>query len=89
MPTADEFARLYPPLALAKETTPVRAQITCIVTAKGTLSNCTSSNEDPVGLGAGDAAIKAAKYFRMELTDSDGRPVAGRSFTTRMRWVIK
>jgi TonB family protein len=79
------MARVFPPAALRKGLSGA-ARITCEVTAKGGLTDCVSSDEEPIGYGFGDASVKLARYFQMEQTDGSGNPVVGRTFTTRIRF---
>jgi len=76
-PTADQLAYLYPRAAVHAGRPVGQGVMACDVGAKGQLENCSVQQEDPPGLGFGEAALKAAKYFRMEPKDSAGRPVAG------------
>jgi protein TonB len=75
-PNADDLARYYPERAQRTETAG-RATISCTVTAKGTLSNCSVVSEDPADMGFGDAAMKMSKLFKMRPKTQDGAPVEG------------
>jgi protein TonB len=86
-PGADEFAQYYPQRAmeLGKEGSVV---ISCTVTEKGTLTGCSTSEEDPPGFGFADAAVKISRYFKMKPKQVDGQSVAGGQFTTRIRFTL-
>ena len=76
LPSADEFASLYPRPA-AQQGIGGRVRLGCRVMADGSLSTCEIVAETPSGNGFGDAALKAAKYFRMKPTIPSGQSVAG------------
>jgi hypothetical protein len=76
-PTADQLAFLYPKAASRGGRPVGMGTMACDVDVKGQLENCSVYQEDPPGLGFGEAAVKAARYFRMARKDSAGRSVAG------------
>jgi protein TonB len=86
-PTADDMAQYYPERAqrLGKEGA---AAIRCTVSSKGALIGCTVLSEDPVDYGFGDAALKLAKLFKLKPATSDGVPVDGGIFSTRITFKI-
>ena len=84
-PDADKLSRLYPAAAFAqgKEGAAVLA---CEVTKEGALANCTFSAEYPVGFGFGEAAIKAAPFFKMKPKTINGVPVDGGHINIRVHF---
>ncbi len=75
-PSADQLAQFYPARAL-DDGVSGQAVLDCQVTAAGQLTRCTVSGETPKGRGFGDAALKAARIFRMTPKTEDGQPVEG------------
>ncbi len=55
----------------------LRAKMQCTVTAEGRLSDCRVISESPPGMGAGAAALRLARLFKMKPHTVDGRPLAG------------
>ncbi len=76
-PTAEQLAFFYPSAGIHAGRPTGRGTMACDVDAKGRLENCSIYQEDPPGLGFGEAALKVAKYFQMAPKDSAGRSVAG------------
>jgi protein TonB len=60
----------------------------CSVTAQGRLTGCTIIAEDPKGYGFGDAALGAAGQFKLRPQTSDGTPVDGGTWTTRLTFKL-
>ncbi len=75
-PGPDEFSRLYPQAALARNLSG-QALLDCRVAANGKVAGCELVSETPVGVGFGEAARKLAGYFQMRPQTSDGQPVDG------------
>ena len=75
-PSGADLARYYPQQAVISQT-PGRVVLSCRVDAEGTLVDCNTEDENPVGMGFGDAALKMAPMFKMRPTTLDGKPVAG------------
>lgn len=75
-PTGRDIARVYPPEAQRRSLNG-GAVITCSVLADGRLTACQASDEQPPGMGFGEATLKLAPIFQMSPTTKDGRPVAG------------
>jgi TonB family protein len=63
-PTEDELNAYYPEKAQDREIGG-SARLTCKVVEGGKLSGCMVTEETPVGLGFGEAALKLSKIFRM------------------------
>jgi len=75
-PTADQLARLYPSRAERMEKTGV-AILNCEVTTDGLMDKCQIASEDPAEFGFGEAALRAARYFKISPPMSDGKPIEG------------
>jgi len=76
MPTAAQLNRLYPERAERMEKVG-GATLVCEVTAAGGMANCEITGESPKGWKFGDAALAAARYFRISPPTADGMPVDG------------
>jgi protein TonB len=75
-PNADDLAKYYPERA-SRLNVNGRAEISCTVTAKGTLTDCSAVSEDPSDQGFGEAAMKMSHLFKMRPKTRDGAPVDG------------
>lgn len=82
-PDADDLKKLYP-----REANGATGQTaaSCLIDAKGAVSDCTVIHEAPLGLGFGDATLKLARKFRLRTLDGDGQPVAGRRVNLPVTW---
>lgn len=76
VPTGADLASAYPPAAL-KARLAGAAEIACLTTAEGLLSECKVLADSPAGAGFGGAALALAAKFRMKPITRDGRAVAG------------
>ena len=65
MPNADNLVRDYPPEARQRGVSG-DTRIECTVEPDGTLVECETLAEKPLGLGFGPAAIEASRRFRMK-----------------------
>lgn len=74
-PTGADFARHYPPAALAKDIG-ARVVLECLVASGGELE-CAVIREEPMGHGFGEAALRVARAFQMAPQTADGRATAG------------
>ncbi len=76
VPHPDELNALYPRAARAQGIGGM-ATLRCNVNGEGVLKGCTVLREAPLGYGFGDAALAAARYFRMRSITRDGASVVG------------
>jgi TonB family protein len=86
-PTGADLAQFYPKAA-ADAHIEGRAILRCQVAATGELADCTTSNEEPLGQGFGDAALKLAAYFKMRPMTKDGLPVSGGKINIPIRFML-
>ena len=82
-PNADDLAQYYPERAQRLEKTG-SATIKCIVNSRGALTSCSVLSEDPADYQFGDAALKLSHIFKLKPATSDGKPVDGGTFTTKI-----
>lgn len=84
LPRASVFYRLYPPAALAADVEGT-ANLDCLVGSNGSLS-CAVLSDEPAGMGFAEAALMAARDFRMAPQSLDGQPTAGGRYQLRVRF---
>jgi TonB family protein len=86
-PSGDDIVQYYPPRAmdLGREGF---SSIKCIVTASGSVENCTIVSETPDGYGFGAAALRLSALFKMKMTAPDGQPVQGKSVVIPISWKL-
>ncbi len=86
-PSNEDMVRYFPDRAQRLEVSG-RATISCTVTAKGTLTNCSVVSEDPADYGFGEATLKASKVMKMRPLAKDGAPVEGGTVRIPLRWDV-
>ena len=86
-PSGEDLMRYLPDRA---QRAGVEGQVTmtCVVTDKGQLSDCTVIEESPINYGFGAAAVKLGKLFRMRPVTRNGQPVAGGTVTIPMQFLL-
>jgi protein TonB len=75
-PTAAQLGRVYPDRAVDKDVSGA-ATLLCGVAADGSMVGCTVIDEAPKGWRFGQAALAAARYFKMSPRTVDGQVVEG------------
>ncbi len=85
VPTADDFASVYPARAAARDM-PGAATIECKVSTEGVLGDCRVIAESPSGEGFGGSALRLAKYFIMAPSLKGGQSVGGGVVTIPMHF---
>jgi protein TonB len=86
-PTAEDMAQYYPDRAQRLGVSG-RAELSCTVTAQGTLTECSVASEDPSDQGFGTAALKMTRLFKMRPQTRDGAPVGGAKVNIPLRFVV-
>lgn len=85
MPDADDLARYFPDRAQRMNQNG-SVRMSCVVTASGTLQDCSVVSETPADFGFGESAVKMAKLFKMAPKTEDGSPVGGARVTIPIRF---
>jgi TonB family protein len=86
-PTAAQFGAYYPEKA-ARTGRGGRVVLHCLVTAAGSVENCSVASEDPPRQGFGRAALKLSAYFKMRPMTKDGVPVGGAQIDIPIRFSV-
>lgn len=86
-PTGDDVSRFYPPIAQFMALGG-RAEMSCSVSALGTLEGCRIVSEIPAGMGFGAAALSMAAIFHMRPKAIDGSNVAGAQVNIPIRFAF-
>ena len=84
-PSGDDFFKVYPRAAAAKDLSG-RASISCQVVSAGTLADCVVIEEYPPDVGFGQAALRLASLFKMRPTTRNGQPVGGGTVRIPLRF---
>lgn len=87
-PTAEQLDRLYPSRAQRMEKTGT-AILNCEVTTAGLMDKCQIASEDPADFGFGEAALRAARYFKISPPMSDGRPIEGAKIRIPLKFSLE
>jgi len=86
-PTSAQMERAFPPRALENGVSGT-ASLNCLVSAAGTLSNCTITAQTPQSAGFGRAAESLTRYFRMSPGTVDGQAIDGARVAFTVRFAL-
>ncbi len=84
-PTVGELRGLHPREAF-RQRRGGRATLACRVRLDTTLSDCRLVDETPPGVGFGQAALAASRYFRFRPPTQNGAPIDGREVRVGVEW---
>ena len=87
VPNALDAPSAFPEPAQAAHVLEGHATLDCSVIGDGKLDHCAISNEDPVGLGFGAAALAMAGQFQMTVWTDDGLPTVGGRIEVPIRYL--
>ncbi len=86
-PSAAQMERAFPRRAIADGISGT-ASLNCLVSAAGTLSNCSVAAETPRGQGFGRAASSLTPFFRMSPGTVDGQAIDGARVAFTVRFAV-
>ncbi len=86
-PDARDFARLYPREA-RRRGIDGRVTLNCVVNESYRL-DCEVADENPLGMGFGDATLAIAEKFRIATHTENGEPTVGGTVRRTIRWVMQ
>jgi hypothetical protein len=86
LPDPDRTAALYPAAARAAGVTTGVGTVDCRIGENGALGACALVEEQPAGLGFGQAALAAAPEMRVNLWTREGGPAAGSHVVAPLRF---
>jgi len=84
-PTVGELRTLHPREAF-RQRRGGQATLACRVRLDTTLSDCRLVDESPPGMGFGQAALAASRYFRFRPATQNGAPIDGREVRVGVEW---
>jgi protein TonB len=86
-PSAQDIAEEYPSAA-RRDQVEGRASMACEVASDGSLANCRTTSEEPVGYGFGAAALRLAHKYRMRPSPEAGPPFPSGTVRIPIRFVL-
>ncbi|CAN5313286.1 hypothetical protein BH09PSE1_BH09PSE1_00760 [soil metagenome] len=86
-PNAAQMTRAYPRGAIENGVSGT-ASLNCLVSATGTLSNCSVTSQTPASAGFGRAAQGLTRYFQMRPGTVDGQPIDGARVAFTVRFAV-
>lgn len=86
-PSGRDLGRLFPRRALEAGMSG-RVLLSCMIERRGRLS-CRVSNEDPVGHGFGDAALRLSRGYRASPQTAEGQPTEGREIELPINFAVE
>ncbi len=87
IPSVTDFRKVYPRHAYERDVEG-SGTIQCVFNGQGKLDACRLLSEDPQGVGFGKAALALAQYYQAKPVQSDGKPIEGAPFTTKIEFTL-